>query len=77
MNFSELQEIIQWNKKFGITQEDTINDLQNVRNIQQYKSVLKLQQLNKKLKDDNEELREKLSHSCDMIKYLLGFQSDV
>ena len=77
MDFSELNEIINWNKKFGISKEDTISDLQNVRNINQYKSVLKLQQLNKILKEENEELREKLSNSCDMIKYLLGLQADI
>ena len=77
MNFSELNEIINWNKKFGISKEETITDLQNVRNIEQYKSVLKLQKLNKSLKEENELLKEKLTNSCDMIKYLLGLQADI
>ena len=77
MNFKELNEIINWNSKFGISKEETINDLQNIRNIEQYKSVLKLQKINRKLKEDNELLREKLSNSCEMIKYLLGLQEDI
>ena len=72
LTFKELNDIFNWNEKFGITKQQTMDDLENIKNLQQYKAVINLHKEIRDLKETNNELMTKLTQACKMISGLIG-----